>query len=311
MDLEPTIVPDMRKGWLMKQGRNLFKSWKKRYFVLENGLISYYESESEQRPYGVKLKGQMSMRGARLDVYYDTGGIRDEKRLFVAGGGQENDMLLEGTNVFEIGEWSIALEQHIKFANEHPELVLFREDDQRSSNNGLIRENMERIAASPSESPGHGFSSPSLSNAWNAEEIVQKNHFEPRSFVPTPGFVVKTRNQNGKKFFVNVVGHEEVPLSDKKRGNKMWPLMVFGFERKSIDKSGDHCEVVDVVVNPQLIQDCAPETEEGEMIREAVILKIIESLQKKDPGISDDYSIPKTKKVMNSVIVLYTYAVIC
>ena len=98
MASEQIVVPPIKKDWLMKQGRNLFKSWKKRYFVLENGLLSYYESDSNDPPYGTHLKGQMSMRGARLDVYYDTGGVRDEKRLYIAGGGQENDMLLEASS---------------------------------------------------------------------------------------------------------------------------------------------------------------------------------------------------------------------
>ena len=299
MNPDPVVIPEMKKGWLTKQGRNLFKSWKKRYFVLENGLISYYESDMEIPPYGVRLKGQMSMRGARLDVYYDTGGVRDEKRLFVAGGGAENDMLVEGTNSFEIRQWSVALEQHIKFANEYPELVLFREDDERSSNNGLIRENGERVSASPMERTySDGMTSPSLSKIWDAENIIQqKNHFEPITFVPTPGFVVKTRNGAGTKIFVNVCSHPAVPCSDKKRGNKMWPLMIFGEERRSIDKAGENCTLVDVVVCPQLIQDCTPETDEGEAIREAVILKIIESLQKKDNTVSDDFSIPKISKV--------------
>jgi hypothetical protein len=297
---EPMIVPDMKRGWLTKQGRNLFKSWKKRYFVLENGLMSYYEGDLEQPPYGSKLKGQMSMRGARLDVYYDTGGIRDEKRLYVAGGGAENDVLLEGTNSFEIRQWSVALEQHISFANDHPEYVLFREDDERCSNNELIRDTVDQAGASSHgerESPAPGFSSPtSLSRAWDAENIVSKASFEPITFTPTPGFVVKTRTGDGSKIFVNVCGDGNVPMSDKKRGNKMWPLIIFGEERRSIDKTGDHCNLVDVVVNPQLIEDCSPETEEGEAVREAVILKVLESLQKKDPGISDDFSIPKIFK---------------
>jgi hypothetical protein len=302
--MEPLIVPDMKRGWLTKQGRNLFKSWKKRYFVLENGLMSYYESDLDLPPYGSKLKGQMSMRGARLDVYYDTGGIRDEKRLYVAGGGAENDVLLEGTNSFEIRQWSVALEQHISFANERPEFVLFREDDERSSKNELIRENLDLAACSPGEGLSPGFSSPtSLTRAWDAENIVNKMSFEPISFTPTPGFVVKTRTGDGSKIFVNVCGDANVPMSDKKRGNKMWPLMIFGEERQSIDKTGDHCNLVDVVVNPQLIDVCNPDTEEGEAVREAVILKILESLQKKDPGISDDYSIPKiTKKYKGDTV---------
>lgn len=34
----------IKKGWMKKQGRSgLIKNWKKRYFILKDGTISYYE----------------------------------------------------------------------------------------------------------------------------------------------------------------------------------------------------------------------------------------------------------------------------
>ena len=40
---EPT-APAAKVGWVKKQGRSgIYKNWKKRYFVLKKGCISYYE----------------------------------------------------------------------------------------------------------------------------------------------------------------------------------------------------------------------------------------------------------------------------
>jgi len=41
---ESTCTPATKVGWMKKQGRSgLYKNWKKRYFVLKAGCISYYE----------------------------------------------------------------------------------------------------------------------------------------------------------------------------------------------------------------------------------------------------------------------------
>ena len=53
-DVEP-IVPPMHKGWLVKEGGNatsgsLFKNWKRRFFVVEAGILRYYEDEQENHP---------------------------------------------------------------------------------------------------------------------------------------------------------------------------------------------------------------------------------------------------------------------
>ena len=42
---------------MRKQGRSgIFKNWKKRFFVLTNGIISYYENELKETPFGEGLK---------------------------------------------------------------------------------------------------------------------------------------------------------------------------------------------------------------------------------------------------------------
>lgn len=49
-------IPTVVMGYLMKQG-HFVKNWKKRFFVVERGVLRYYEKEQENHPYGINLKG--------------------------------------------------------------------------------------------------------------------------------------------------------------------------------------------------------------------------------------------------------------
>jgi hypothetical protein len=49
--------PPLKKGWMKKLGRKgMIKNWKKRFFVLNAGVITYYEKEISEFPYGDSLK---------------------------------------------------------------------------------------------------------------------------------------------------------------------------------------------------------------------------------------------------------------
>jgi len=50
-------APQIKKGWMKKQGRSgVVKNWKKRFFVLHDGKVSYYTDEIENHPYGDGFK---------------------------------------------------------------------------------------------------------------------------------------------------------------------------------------------------------------------------------------------------------------
>lgn len=51
--------PPIIQGNGKKQGRHLIKTWKQRYFVAENGVLSYYESAVDIYPYGVDKRGDI------------------------------------------------------------------------------------------------------------------------------------------------------------------------------------------------------------------------------------------------------------
>lgn len=50
-------APPIKKGWMKKLGRKgMIKNWKKRFFVLNRGVITYYEKEASEFPFGDSLK---------------------------------------------------------------------------------------------------------------------------------------------------------------------------------------------------------------------------------------------------------------
>lgn len=49
--------PPLKKGWMKKLGRKgMIKNWKKRFFVLNAGMITYYENEVSDFPFGSSMK---------------------------------------------------------------------------------------------------------------------------------------------------------------------------------------------------------------------------------------------------------------
>lgn len=97
-------VPDMKKGYMLKQG-HVVKNWKNRFFVLEEGMLTYYESSTANAPYGVNKKGEMSLR----DVT-----VSDSKTFVTLSSRGKNgaDLVLEIKYPNEREEWIAAIRQH-------------------------------------------------------------------------------------------------------------------------------------------------------------------------------------------------------
>ena len=91
---EDTIV---HEGWLVKEG-GIHKNWKKRYFVLKDGAITYFESKTSEKPLGsVPLKrskfypvedynGKKYCFAIQLDLRFQEG------RVYRFCGSSESDM---------------------------------------------------------------------------------------------------------------------------------------------------------------------------------------------------------------------------
>jgi hypothetical protein len=73
-------APPKMIGWLRKRG-HVVPNWKTRYFVLDNGFLTYYVDKLDLPPYGKTMKGQLCLAGYREATVIDqnTGKINQEK----------------------------------------------------------------------------------------------------------------------------------------------------------------------------------------------------------------------------------------
>ena len=67
--------PAIKEGFLWKEGHN-FRSWKKRWCVLQGSLLLYFETEQAAAPLG-----WITLRGARLTEPKSSRGSRPKLRL--------------------------------------------------------------------------------------------------------------------------------------------------------------------------------------------------------------------------------------
>lgn len=108
-------APQLKKGWMTKQGRSgLVKNWKKRFFVLADGKISYYVDEIPEHPFGSNLKGEMSLVNTELLEDHTRA---NEKQIFIVSYNGENNILMETENAADSKEWIAAIKNHIQYFN--------------------------------------------------------------------------------------------------------------------------------------------------------------------------------------------------
>lgn len=72
-------APPKMVGWLRKRG-HVVQNWKTRYFVLDNGFLTYYVDKLDLPPYGKTMKGQLCLAGYRDAAIIENGKINEEKQ---------------------------------------------------------------------------------------------------------------------------------------------------------------------------------------------------------------------------------------
>ena len=95
----PPPKPEV-KGWLYKW-TNYIKGYQKRWFVLSNGLLSYYRNQAEMSH---TCRGTISMHGSVITV------ADDGANFIVANGGNTQTFHLRASGVVERQKWITALE---------------------------------------------------------------------------------------------------------------------------------------------------------------------------------------------------------
>lgn len=117
-----TFAPSILKGFVLKEGHKV-RNWKRRYVVVEDGYLRYYERISDNHPYGKGFKGEICLKGYSVMVTADKR-IRLVSTISKAGKDSTTKNLLLDIEVEEtlkknhdIIAWYHAILAHITYAN--------------------------------------------------------------------------------------------------------------------------------------------------------------------------------------------------
>jgi len=101
-----------------------FSNWKRRFFVLRNGFISYYESFDEKSEEAKGQKGKMSLINANI-VESPENTAEDSRRIYISGSSAEaeSDLLMEADTVHLADKWKKAVREHCKYATVHKRYI--------------------------------------------------------------------------------------------------------------------------------------------------------------------------------------------
>jgi hypothetical protein len=128
-----------RRGYLKKEG-HFFRNWQKRFFVLDMGMLKYYEKESAsgrenppRAPYGEGLKGSMTLAGATVTKENaDARSGVSLNRIYISGKDVQ-DLLIEADTEMALEAWYKDIQLHIEFADNNPHLVDVEDSDKANS----------------------------------------------------------------------------------------------------------------------------------------------------------------------------------
>ena len=69
--LRSLVLEPAFEGWLSKQGGgNISRAWKERFFVLRNGVLSYFKSEGDEAPAGSVYIGEATVNAVSSSVNF-------------------------------------------------------------------------------------------------------------------------------------------------------------------------------------------------------------------------------------------------
>jgi hypothetical protein len=106
--------PKRKVGFLMKQGHHV-KNWKRRFFVLYQGKLTYYADRCKrERDSGVDEKGKLNLHD--YVVIKGFTGTNNRTILLSHKKSPEKDYIIEAPSPEERVEWEHAISVHVKYA---------------------------------------------------------------------------------------------------------------------------------------------------------------------------------------------------
>jgi hypothetical protein len=108
--------PRLANGWFLKQNRSggIFKTWKERWIVLDQGTLRYYTTKALQPPYGEDLRGEYNLKNASLVIDKSN---RGTGKIMVKSPKEGTFLLDAGQNFKLKASWMKAIDEHIDYAN--------------------------------------------------------------------------------------------------------------------------------------------------------------------------------------------------
>jgi hypothetical protein len=113
-------IPEVCTGYMRKQGR-FIKSWKERFFVLDRGLLSYYDSSSHYSPATAANSADQSItlkavgESMLLNNNATVAVVPPNGLVVATEGPTARTLRLELDEPAELQRWKFALEQHIDY----------------------------------------------------------------------------------------------------------------------------------------------------------------------------------------------------
>lgn len=122
---ERVVVPPQGLAGFLKKRGHIIRNWKRRYFVLEAGRLTYYQSAVEEgyTRTGTKLLGSMALTGVDMEVdKHVNAAWEDVGRVYISDVVTGVDLMLQiPADVIEM--WMKGLQEHLEFACRCPLMV--------------------------------------------------------------------------------------------------------------------------------------------------------------------------------------------
>ena len=108
-------VPKTSAGWIMKEGQKV-KNWKRRFFILAKGRLTYYEKEeSKGSNKGVFKLGELDLKGYSIEQP-----ITEQMLLVCKNDDKQRKLKLECEDADCRAKWMTALIEHINWRTNAP-----------------------------------------------------------------------------------------------------------------------------------------------------------------------------------------------
>lgn len=101
----------------MKKQGHVLRTWRRRYFVMDMGMIQYFDKKGASANQGDGYKGRLYLAGCEVRWTPNT------DRLYITASEGARDLLLQTESIDDAEEWEAAILRHIDYASKYKQLA--------------------------------------------------------------------------------------------------------------------------------------------------------------------------------------------